>query len=862
MDSGMNEALKAYIKQLQGDCAANSGNSYALLKCFRIVSKARSAINPARIGLFKQFGEFITKRVAGHFSKEEHRVLLQDASSNDLRNQVQALLEEILDRDELCEQPLGRKLRSEIQRTRDSLDAFLSLEDPREVILLKSCPPQLSDHLSVVFKPRRKRAGSVACGSGDASASGAQSHKRSKPSIEAVSSSSVCVDSNRAAAVATPQSMRSCKPFTGGWAIMVGLELKGKPCSKSELASASAEFGLCREPLIKLQRTVAHAGQWYSPWSSCKRLIRNGWVSKVGQRFQLTDSGKAEAMRCAQQRQELRDSSVIDVPTVFANGSIPRSRSFSALHSRCDAGDLQEGFEEERSDSVEEDHEDAGSNASADSEMLGVELSRTHGESMTVSDSSVSRFSILIDIKEKPVIRAELRRLLPLSTEIDLPGVDYAFGRSMRSSDWSLGNVLVERKTVHDYLGTLETKRGHLQASVQAALRSSNFHVAIVLEGANELKQHPQQDDILRKIYSSAVDVLVTSSLHDTANLLAGLAATTTEHDGWTLSSLPELLQPLYEPSSTHICEAALVSIGIARPVAQALACGFSSLKHLLGRLQYAGEDAEVLVGSVAADAGLTLYQAGKALRLLGVQDAPLSRKRGPRGKCQAVGVLCSAKRWKAGVLRPPEPCVELGSGLPKAMCSSLRKLLHVESTSSVGYNTLRVRHGSREYMFEVGDGMHLCPGRHWLILPGNADPCRVAHSRARAYLQNAVISSSCASPEQAARHVAACAASLANVEAVSLQGQKRESVKNTGGLAGVFRLAHTAGGALPEPVAVELASRLLESGCTSLLTIVSKLRNIGPDYLLSLGVRDLGVERAAAVRELLLSNTLLSLPQ
>merc|ERR1719362_1336386 len=89
---------------------------------------------------------------------------------------------------------------------------------------------------------------------------------------------------------------------------MVALCLEdNRPQTKAQLAALSAEHGLCREPLVKLQSTVGREGMWYEPWSSCTRLRQVGWVVKSGRSlFMLTEAGQAEALRYMEQWQQLR----------------------------------------------------------------------------------------------------------------------------------------------------------------------------------------------------------------------------------------------------------------------------------------------------------------------------------------------------------------------------------------------------------------------------------------------------------------------------------------------------------------------------------------------------------------------------
>ena len=95
-----------------------------------------------------------------------------------------------------------------------------------------------------------------------------------------------------------------------------------------------------------------------------------------------------------------------------------------------------------------------------------------------------------------------------------------------------------------------------------------------------------------------------------------------------------------------------------------------SSFEQLLAA-EDCSEDASA---SFAEAARITLYQAGKALRILGVDDAPLSRKRGPHRQKELVNCTRTRKVWKSGIVQSPSPFVEVAVDVSKNLLSILRK--------------------------------------------------------------------------------------------------------------------------------------------------------------------------------------------
>jgi len=509
--------------------------------------------------------------------------------------------------------------------------------------------------------------------------------------------------------------------------------------------------------------------------------------------------------------------------------------------------------------------------------------------------------SVLVDVREQPVIRALLGRLLASSTELQVPGIDYSFGRQL-DGGWRLGNVLLERKTVFDFAATISCQRGEFQARVHERLMGVGFRVAIIVEGVNELKQHPQQDHLLTAAYSGKVDVLTTASLTDTAEFLTGMAMHARLHENWAVGDLQDLLRPLYQVDPVVTFVSALTALGIARSIAENLSRGYGALHSLLEQLPGPKGDAEAAVMNVAEYGGLTLYQAGKVLRAMGVENAPLLRKRRTRASIQAPQPWEQPQAWKwlpdemqgataqGAEQQQPQPSeqapaeeegededeetqgqdaaqeiwVEAGPKTNRRIVKYLKSVLpRVDESRDLQPGTLRVCRGAQGSrgtpvrVFAVGDGSSFEPGKHWLVVPGALDWREVARSRAKAYAQHAVVSSICASPEQAARHVAGCVLALRPPAEGSAPGSSRRGPtggRGAGGLVGVLGLARTAAGALPAAVAGEVARR---ARCTSVLQLLHKLREESNGrYLSSLGVRDFGPERAAAVRALFLGKS------
>ena len=242
----MNAALKAYLKELHSACDQNSGNGYAVQKCISAVSKARSEINPAKVEVFKFFGDYVCQRVNGHFSKPEHRDDLLKVPVSDVGVQVRAALDNALIQGVLSGKSMGRKLRGEVERTRDALDGFMSLENACEVSMLKSCTPELADLLKELFPPARKRRAPTA-----PNIAPSVRPKRHKKNV----AENLAVPAVQPATASQPMH-RPCKPYSGGWAIMVALHTRsGGPCTK-DMDSVVRWFGTVRVRTVPLHAVL------------------------------------------------------------------------------------------------------------------------------------------------------------------------------------------------------------------------------------------------------------------------------------------------------------------------------------------------------------------------------------------------------------------------------------------------------------------------------------------------------------------------------------------------------------------------------------------------------------------------------
>jgi len=834
---------------------------------------------------------------------------------------------------------LNTALKNGLKRMREGLAVFLCLTDVRDLALLRSCTAEFLAYFKAALKAARKNGGAKAKrayrGSEGQAESEAGTRKAAAPAkrrkstaagevgstpkpkkrrtstglADAAKAPTFSLDAqpttagspppaNPESVLITPEpkrKLRPCKPFSGGWAIMVGLHLAGRPLKKMELVELSAARGLCREPLVKLQRTVGRGGQWYDAWSSCSRLRRIGWVSRVGGfKYALTAAGRIEAARYAEECERVRGQSCAAGALA---GDMPQSPSRGG-------GDLEAGAKLEAKEELPEDETVGASLLAAQAEFgasqvdfpcsqldpcasqpdisasqadipasqgpcrrrirqkrVEEDAEDAMGKAKAEAESGV--WSVLVDTAEKPVIREALGKLLTEASELRLPGVDYAFGRKTSEGEWALADIVVERKTCEDFHNTITSRRAELQARIHASLRGAGFRVAMVLEGVQDLRQHPLMGELLKQAYASRVDVLTTANLRDTAELLTGLVSAASEHQGWTVGALRALLCPIYEPDPADVGRLALRALGVEKPAADALAKSYGSLSALLQRLPKPEGDMEAAVERVACAAGLTLYQTGKAFRAIGVDKAPLLRKRGltrqGSGPQAPKEKRRPGKRWRRGLLmRDADAVVEVGPGLSSVFLGSLRVRLRVQEIRSLGTGMLRVCRGRRSYLYCVGSSTtNLEPGRHWLILPKEADWRATTFFAARAYACRKVVSSLCASPEQAARHVAACAAALGKIDA-PVSETRAAWGKRENGLAGVLSLVRTdvgnMGSFLPAEVASSLARRLrLMADCTSLAQLLQKMREEGYEFLTKLGVPDFGDRRAAAIKIFLL---------
>jgi len=209
------------------------------------------------------------------------------------------------------------------------------------------------------------------------------------------------------------------------------------------------------------------------------------------------------------------------------------------------------------------------------------------------------------------------------------------------------------------------------------------------------------------------------------------------------------------------------------------------------------------------------------------------------------------------------EVSVEVGPGVDRGLVRCLKTLIpRVVERRDLGQGLLHVckgpigTRGKPAYTFgaTAATAQSLVPGRHWLLTPGSDDWRILARARGQAYAQHGVVSSICISPAQAARHVAACAMAHAPKDQDDVEdsrcGSSHASSRGATGLENVICLARTGAGAIPLPVAKELIRRM---GCRSLYQMMQKLRQEPESYLRELAVRDLGSERVAALRSLLL---------
>lgn len=948
----MNAALAAFVQELRDTAPEECGHGPTLRKCCSAVSGAESPIDPQKVHLLAAFGEgFIAQRIRKHFASEESRSQLAQLPQSDLHAQVRCELDALLAGGQLAGRALTAPLQKAAQQTRDALEAFFSLQDVRDVQLLRGCSQQLASHLASHCQPGQKRAGGPDAGragggsagvgddpppgkrrckteAGEAGASGAgvadaaaggardakktdgtagggaylggpPSGKRCKTEAGEVRAGGARIaaaagdgarDSRQAAgaAGATPSAIkaedadsppklsRPCRPYTGEWAMMVALHLNGGPLSRSQMVETISKLQLCSKQLASQHGALSEAEEnGGNERSACARLYSLGCMTSAGgHSYALTESGRVEAARYALQREALADKAACPLKPPIGAGIPAGGTEGAAADGKedCEAQPKTGGKAKARGgrgrgrgrgQGRREEAGAGGEPADGEAEQQLSETSLRERPAAAAGSGASGSFSVLVDVREQPVIRAALGRLLASSAELQIPGIDYAFGRQV-GQEWTVARVLLERKTVHDYQGTLASSHGAHQARIQASLRAEGFRVAVLLEGSGELSRHPQQDELLASIYAGAIDVLTTASVTDTAELLMGFAECAHERPGWGLARMQALLKPIYATDPSCTCTAALVASGISRQVAQRLTRAYGELHKLLAQLPSPEGDAEVVVAEVAKSAGLTLYQAGKALRALGLERAPLSRKRGPRAlqaekdeKPQSAN-----QRWRRNTLGQASLSlsVKVGAGSHKEFARCLRKLLpQTEQVNSLAANTLQLRLGEHgpSHAFAVGDGSRLAPGWHWLLLPAAADWQKVARARAHAYACKGVVSSLCASPSQAARHVAACAAALKQSNSVNTASEATRQragggLRAASGLAGVLGLARTAQGTLPAAVAENVARR---SHCTGVCQLVLKLRQAGGKWLQALSVKDFGPERAAAVRALLLGS-------
>ena len=96
-------------------------------------------------------------------TEEEQRSLLWQMPPPDqsppfnLGGRVKDVIAEVLTQGQFGGKALSRALRTRFEKTSEGLGAFLSLEDVQDVKLLRSCCPELLDHLMLLFPRARKQ---------------------------------------------------------------------------------------------------------------------------------------------------------------------------------------------------------------------------------------------------------------------------------------------------------------------------------------------------------------------------------------------------------------------------------------------------------------------------------------------------------------------------------------------------------------------------------------------------------------------------------------------------------------------------------------------------------------------------------
>jgi len=290
-----------------------------------------------------------------------------------------------------------------------------------------------------------------------------------------------------------------------------------------------------------------------------------------------------------------------------------------------------------------------------------------------------------------------------------------------------------------------------------------------------------------------------------------------------------------------------------ARSVAST--CG--SLPALLAELSPGtmdGADADACIERLASKTGLTLFQMGKVLQAVGIKHVHLSRKRGPRFSPSLACEQRVRKRWSSGLLVEPTAYITVGQMVGKALKKSLKAFAEVREADGLSPdNMVEICYGrfSEAYRFRIGGGSCLDVGAHWLLLAKDLDWKDLTARRAHAFVSGGVVSSLCTSAEQVVQHIAARFKAM-YIPGLPAESTSRHVLESGSGLASVFRLAQTAGGSLPLRVAKELAEHE-EVSSLGLAQLSWKLKSEGPAFILSLGVREIGVERAASVKALLL---------
>jgi len=423
------------------------------------------------------------------------------------------------------------------------------------------------------------------------------------------------------------------------------------------------------------------------------------------------------------------------------------------------------------------------------------------------------------------------------------------FGRP-REGCWELAAFAVERKTVSDYLDTMQDPvRSQRQAKVQETLRSVGFRVVVVLEGLRELALLHERDRaaLLTHAYTAATEVVTTRSIVETGEYLEALCGKCATHEGWSLTALQVLLDVHYTPDEATDCAHALRALGVPGPLADRVQVPLRQL------LAYPANAIPALAKDLALQLGVTPRRAGQVLAALGhaVDFSSLPRKRARDGSAE----LFPESKGQGADAADDSPgetasLVEVSAQAPPL----LRKKI-IMDLRTVGLSTTNVEHGETWHL-RLHNGRKLCltvtwppsigPSKsdiHWLLITP-------AHERCGAELASACADGCrvtlCNSTHQAAYVVQA----LANIGLVE-EGRPSFHCRAQHGLRGVLQLARDQGGAtLPPKVAESVEDAVRQRGIESLVQLAAAFRN-RPDWLQQLPL--VGPGRFESLRHLLL---------